>query len=274
MTVGVVIPVYNGASYIAEAIRSCISVTDLDEIIIIDDGSSDNSNEIIKSFSDSRIRLFQHPSGENRGRAAARNLGIANARSEWIIFCDADDWISASRLDFLIENSEKLAEGYYSHVGVHYESGIEPSDFQFPILIPPGIPPKGLLNYLIGHREEAIGLLGLTIRKEALIQIGLFDESLEIGEDSDLIWRLAHQFEMQYAGTNEFLATRRVHSNNTYQDQKRLNSGRYQFYKKWNKLIAKYQLDDIAKNRISKSYNYYKKVRRITRLKKLLPFQN
>lgn len=87
----VVIPVFNAEKRLAICLDSVLnqSYNEL-EILIIDDGSSDNSYEICKSYKDTRIKLFRQVNG---GVSKARNLGIENARGEYITFLDADDWL-------------------------------------------------------------------------------------------------------------------------------------------------------------------------------------
>ena len=86
----IVIPCFNKQGQIATTLNSVLKQSFHDyEIIIVDDGSTDNSIEIIQQFNDSRIKLIQQT---NSGVSAARNNGIKNASGDWIAFLDADDW--------------------------------------------------------------------------------------------------------------------------------------------------------------------------------------
>jgi len=91
--ISVIIPSYNRANTIGRAIQSALSQSYQDfEIIVIDDGSTDHTEEVIRSFQDSRIRYIRH--NRNRGGSAARNTGIHAARGEYIAFLDSDDeWL-------------------------------------------------------------------------------------------------------------------------------------------------------------------------------------
>lgn len=86
----VVIPLYNKAAYIAQTLQSVLKQSFADfEVVVVDDGSSDDGVRIVRSMGDARVRVETQA---NAGVAAARNRGIALARGEWVAFLDADDW--------------------------------------------------------------------------------------------------------------------------------------------------------------------------------------
>ena len=122
MKISIITASYNYANYIKETIQSVINQTYLDwELIIVDDGSMDNSVEIINKYcnQDSRIKLYTHPNNENKGLKETLLLGISKANSEWIAFLESDDtW----REDYL----EKKAEiaNKYPEVGLIF-NGVE-----------------------------------------------------------------------------------------------------------------------------------------------------
>lgn len=104
ITVSVIIPTYNRAHSLAEALDSVL-VQDppADEVIVIDDGSTDGTPEVLSAYGDRIIALRQ----ENAGAAAARNLGLAHASGEWIAFLDSDDLWREGRLALLHRDLEK-----------------------------------------------------------------------------------------------------------------------------------------------------------------------
>jgi glycosyltransferase involved in cell wall biosynthesis len=105
-------PVYNAGKYVAEAIRSVLDQTFAQfELLIVDDGSTDNTRAVITGFRDDRIRLF---SQENKGIAAALNLGLKEARGTYIARFDADDICMLHRLDRQV----RFLEGHPTHIVV------------------------------------------------------------------------------------------------------------------------------------------------------------
>lgn len=95
--VSIIIPVFNSGAYLAETISSALAQTWPEkEIIVVDDGSTDESLNIARSFKDSSIRIFEQ---ENRGASAARNNGLLKARGEYIQFLDADDLLGPDKIE-------------------------------------------------------------------------------------------------------------------------------------------------------------------------------
>ena len=100
----IIIPVYNKGKYIAACIDSILKQSYRDfEVIVVNDGSQDNSLEILNTYNDSRIRIF---SFKNHGVSTARNIGIANSRNEYITFVDADDYLQYNYLELFATDIE------------------------------------------------------------------------------------------------------------------------------------------------------------------------
>lgn len=177
-TVSVVIPCFNAAPFVAEAVDSVKAQTlPPTEIIAVDDGSTDGSPEIVEGLSG--VRCIRQ---ENRGPSAARNAGVTAATGEVVVFLDADDRLSPS----CIESRIKLIEGAAMVVGgyrlVDRAGSVISEDSH---LYPPGrIAPNLVLQRM------ACPTVGLAVDREAFLQVGGFDESLRIGEDSDLLLRM------------------------------------------------------------------------------------
>lgn len=108
--VSIIIPAYNVENYIVRTIESCINQTYKKiEILIIDDGSLDNTSKIIQKYvlKDDRIKYFYQ---ENSGVSKARNNGISQANGKYIVFLDSDDWLEKDAIEYLICHQEKYKE--------------------------------------------------------------------------------------------------------------------------------------------------------------------
>ena len=193
--VSVVIPAFNTEDCIAKSIRSVISQTrKADEIIVVNDGSTDNTESEIKKFGDAVRYIHQ----ENAGVSAARNHGIKLAEYEWIAFLDSDD-------EWLPERLEKQLAVTKDNPELMWISGnsircLCDEERQSPELDPAKA--KKLLkgkncfeNYLYAFRNKAGGNTNtMLIRREVFDKIGMFDESLSYGEDPDMWWRIAYHW--------------------------------------------------------------------------------
>ena len=104
--ISVIVPVYNVEPYLRKCLDSVINQTYKDmEILIVDDGSTDGSGDICDEYkTDKRVRVFHT---ENRGLSCARNVGLDNAKGDWIGFVDSDDWIEPEMYELLIKRAEE-----------------------------------------------------------------------------------------------------------------------------------------------------------------------
>jgi glycosyltransferase involved in cell wall biosynthesis len=201
--VSVVIPTYNRANLLGRAIRSVINQTYPDfEILVIDDCSKDNTEEVVKGFSESQLKYIRH--GKNKGGSAARNTGITSAKGEYIALLDDDD-------EWLPEKLEKQIQKFktVSHkVGVVYTgcSEIMESSGKINFESIPDIRGNIYINML---RDCFIGSPTPLIRKDCFNKTGLFDETLLSNQDWDMWIRLASYYEFDLVP--EILAKRYIH---------------------------------------------------------------
>ena len=110
--VSIIIPVYNTESFVEEAILSILNQTLSEtEVIVVDDGSTDSSLEIIKTLADtdSRIKVF---SQRNQGQSVARNLGLSIVKGEYIYFMDSDDILEKRHLSMLLQKMQRRTIGF------------------------------------------------------------------------------------------------------------------------------------------------------------------
>mgnify|MGYP003630548675 FL=1 len=120
-SISVIVPAYNVEQFIEKAIVSIIQQPEVSEILVINDGSTDKTLEIVEKLqkNDYKIKIFNHYNSINKGRSASRNLGIKNAKENYIAFLDADDFYLENRFanDKKIFDKNKYIDGVYNAVG-------------------------------------------------------------------------------------------------------------------------------------------------------------
>ncbi len=187
--VSVIIPTFNAAGFVGRAIRSALSQHDLGELILVDDGSTDDTVKVLEAAarSDGRVRVLRLP--ENRGPAAARNAGLEAARGEWVAMLDADDAFAPDRLarlcPFAVATGADLVADdlrFYdakaarlAGTGLHAGQPVPPRDLK-------------LTDFLTHNLADGTGLdwglLKPVIRRSLLVRTGvLYDAALRHGED-------------------------------------------------------------------------------------------
>jgi glycosyltransferase involved in cell wall biosynthesis len=197
--VSVIIPSYNHEKYIAEAIQSILNQTYQDfEIIITDDGSKDNTVKIIKSFTDSRIKLFCF--SQNQGAAAAANQCIAESKGEFIALLNSDDaWVPEKlerQVNFLGTNLEIGAVfSYAQFIDENSNKITNPLKIKYIDFIMENRTRFEWLNYFFYH-GNCLCHPSILIRKECYNTIGVYDRRLAQLPDFDFWIRLCQKYEI------------------------------------------------------------------------------
>ncbi len=188
--VSVVIPAYNVAPYISETLATVFAQTFSDfEVIIVNDGSPDTEEfELAIMPYRERVRYLKQ---ENRGASAARNTGLRAALGELIAFLDADDLWSPDylkeQLKFIREYGCDLACADAMIFGVSADAGRSYMDS-----LMESAPPKGLVTFLeLVNADRSLITSGVVVRRDLVLEVGLFDEALRNAQDFDLWLRLA-----------------------------------------------------------------------------------
>lgn len=186
ITVSIVIPAYNSSRYLPETIEHVLSQTFSDyEVLVINDGSTDNTAEIATRYSqqDSRVKLF---SQNNQGLSGARNTGIQIAQGEYIAFLDSDDHWLPHKLAAHMDHFARLPNLGISFGRIEFMSfdGKPTRRFSNSRLV--NLTPKHLY-----YENSIVTPSNAVIRRSVLEQIGLFDRTLRVWEDIDLFLRAA-----------------------------------------------------------------------------------
>lgn len=223
--VSVVIPTYNTARFVGAAVESVLAQTFEDfEVIIVDDGSTDNTREIIARFVDPRIRYVYQ---ENQERSAARNAGIRLARGEYIAFLDADDVWLPEKLALQVSLLETLPA-----VGLVYTGAYVMEHGR--IFTEQKGKHRGRVVKPLLAVDNIVAGSGCTpmVRRECFDQVGLFDQVSSVipCEDWDMWLRIAMKYEFDYVP--QPLAKCRVHSANTMKQAERMKQGTLAFFDK------------------------------------------
>ena len=207
----IIIPTYNRASMIPKAIESVLQQTFVDwELIIIDDGSIDNTAEIVKTYTDSRIKYIWQ---ENQERSVARNKGISIAKGRYICFLDSDDYYLKNHLNEFynhINGKEQIAF-FYSDLLFETESGEIEKHF---------------------HNEEFTNDLAFVLRTtihsqqtcthRSILEKHSFNKRFKVGEDIELWMRIFNEFPVFHIKTATVVVVQ--HDNRTID---KLNTNAY-----------------------------------------------
>jgi glycosyltransferase involved in cell wall biosynthesis len=225
-TVSVIIPAYNAAEFIGAAIESVLSQeVHADEILVIDDGSSDNTASVVRAYGDP-VRYIGQPNG---GPARARNRGLAEARGDYIAFLDADDLWLADKLRRQVAFLERHPEvGFCFSDCVEFDArGEEARSFLQSKTVFPKLPvdlTDSGGTIIVGKLYEQLLFENFIVTSTVVIRGGVwprehwfhktvyFDEGLYNGQDFDLWFRLATQ--MQGGFVAGVLARKRCHHAN------------------------------------------------------------
>lgn len=252
--VSVVIPAYNSENFIGQALQSVLAQSfSPREIIIIDDGSTDQTKHVIAGYVGNIKYVYQ----ENAGPAAARNRGVLEAKSDWIAFLDSDDYWDADHLEQLVENLKKNKDAVLVYCGKKWidKDGNTLTDFARQEKFPSG----WIFNDLF--KANYISTASVVLVKKSIFHaIGGFNEKLWNAEDYDL-W-LCISAIAQVCGVPVYTVNYRRHATNlTLQTMKALR-GDLVVLKKCINMIAKKQVDKRnnperidVRNRMKQFYN-------------------
>ncbi len=203
--VSVIIPAYNAMTYLPKTVESVLkqSFTDF-EVIIVNDGSSDNIEQWVNTITDNRIKLI---SQKNQGTAAARNTGIAHAKGEYLAFLDSDDLWEASNLEkqvYCLDNNPDVGLVYVWIASID-ENGNHLGQIY-------GNDEQGYIWEKMLQRNVIWSGSAAMVRRVCFEKSGVFDQSLKYSEDWDMWIRISRNY--SFAVIKEPLVYYRFHPNN------------------------------------------------------------
>jgi glycosyltransferase involved in cell wall biosynthesis len=203
--VSVIIPTHNRARFLGAAISSVLNQTYTDfELVVVDDGSRDETVEVVGKFHDDRLRLIRHP--EPKGGAAARNTGIRNSTAAYVAFLDDDDEWYPEKLRLQVELLDRSPAG----TGVIY-AGFEKFESGSGRIVERRMPSqRGNLRESLLVANPVAGTSTVLVRRECLEAVGGFDEELTSFQDFDLWLRLSAHCEFDFVP--QVLYKYRLHS--------------------------------------------------------------
>lgn len=180
--ISVVIPLFNKELTIADSLKSVLLQNYNDfEVVVVNDGSTDNSVEKVKSIDDSRIRLIEQ---ENGGPSKARNTGVKNSKGEWIVFLDADDELTEGALKMMMVEVQKYPDADIVDFNGYIRSGEELSLRYHPLVGKVSNPLRAFY-----YRKITPGC-GHSIFRTSFAKRYPYDERLRRFEDCDILLRM------------------------------------------------------------------------------------
>jgi GT2 family glycosyltransferase len=216
--VSIIVPAYNSAALLGEALGSVFIQTYRDfEIIVVDDGSTDNTAAVVGPLVQQGLIRYFHQ--DKQGVSAARNRGIVEANGRYIAFLDSDDLFDREKLDIQVRYLKDHPEVGLVHSGfTKFDNSGKDLGYRDPAWFSGSIYPQILLYWTTLMAVDAV-----LVRREVFDVIGLFDTALSMGEDLDLWRRIARKYPFGFI--EKSLARVRVHSGNTSGDKLRATQG-------------------------------------------------
>src|SRR5690606_38081054 len=235
----VVISVFNKEKYIAETLKSVLAQTFTDfEVVILNDGSTDNSEAEILKFKDPRIRYF---SKENQGASAGRNFTIQQAEANYIALMDADDYW----YPFYLEEQNRLLTEFPNESVFATATEIKRNRKTFKNSYSTQTFGKDsiLVDYFQASQLDSVLLSISTVLKKTIFEnVGWYDPKIKSGEDTDLYVRIGLKYKVVFSP--KVCATYRIRRNSLFQSVKNLeekaNFEAYEIFEKDNPALKKF----------------------------------
>jgi glycosyltransferase involved in cell wall biosynthesis len=241
--VSVVIPVYNGARFIQRAVASADGLPEVGEIIVINDGSTDETATILDEISNKNQKIKVVHQHVNLGVSVARNLGLNTASMPYIAFLDADDVYLPNRFKITAKkfgNDDQCGWVYESCAIVFENKDLEQAFKGAGHALSHQAVKLSLSNAdfftdLVTQNKSVMLLNGITLRKKLWLASQVyFDKNLRQTQDTDFIWQLALHLKMVEGQLDDAVAVRYIHGENrVIKDVKEALQSYHLFIEKW-----------------------------------------
>lgn len=220
----IIIPVYNKANFIENTLKSVFqqSFTDY-EILLINDGSTDDSESKIVTFNDSRIHYY---SKKNEGVSETRNLGIEKAKSEFIVFLDADDYWYPNFLEemFLLIKRYPEQSVFSAAIEIENKKTVIPSLYSIE-----KVSDNVIVNYFEASYKEGVLFTSCAVfHKSVFEKVGKFDPLIKSGQDTDLWIRIGIIYPVVFSFK---ILTRYIYDPNSLSKKKSFMNNKMNFSK-------------------------------------------
>lgn len=258
MRASIIIPTFNSAKTLPETLNSIIpQLSLLDEVVIVDDGSNDNTQDVVEGYLSANIRYF-HQSNSG-GPAAPRNVGVKESRGELIFLFDSDDLMLPGKLDAALKAYEMNPDVgmIFSNFRTIDESGAllkrgflddyELAEKLHQLALRTQYRIESPLACLHLARENFVGTSGVAIPSSVFREVGMFDETLRNGDDRDMWFRITRNYPVVYLPQEYHCYRIRANSISMGNAEKRV----------WSKLkVLERQLENPVNNEFSRDIRH------------------
>ena len=223
MNISVIIPVYNAARYVEQAVRSAVAQPEVGQVVLVEDGSTDGSLAVCERLAAELpgVELRRHPEGANRGAAETRNVGVRAARAGFVAFLDADDYYLPGRFEpaCRVFAEQPEADGVYDAVGTHFENDKmrawwrEQGRHELSTLRA-HVEPEQLFETLLRGGLGSFHTNGIVVRRGLFERTGPFDAELRMSQDFCMWIKMAAVGRLVPGRLDRPVAMRRLHGEN------------------------------------------------------------
>jgi len=263
MQISVIIPVYNAENYVQKAVQSALQQPETAEVLLIEDCSPDNSLKICRELEEQyeKVRLVRHHDGKNHGAGATRNLGIENAKYDYVAFLDADDFYLPDRFKYAKKLFEQYTDidGVYEAVGVDFlstsgrQKWLSRSNSDL-VNMTEVVDSYDLFEALVTSGKGTIHLNGLTVKKKIFDDCGYFFEHLKLHQDTAMVVQMSVCGKLIPGRLNVPVAMRTIHDQNRILNQ---HDRRHNKFLYWKTLFYWAQERKLSNRRLRILFQHY-----------------